>query len=76
MEISCATNAVNLLIFVCSRARAIHNISHENRINARAMVAASCVVRLRRVSTFTPMTDVVRGKIAVGGCTRVVLVGR
>ena len=40
------------------------------------MVAASCVVRLRRVSTFTPMTDVVRSKIAVGGCTRVVLVGR
>ena len=40
------------------------------------MIAASCVVRLGRVSTLTPMPDVIRSKIAVGRCTRVVLVSR
>ena len=38
------------------------------------MAAAPCVVRLGRVATLAPMTDVVRGKIAVGSYTRVVLV--
>ena len=76
MEVARATNAVHLLIFVRGGAGAAHDVSHEDGVHAGAMVAAPCVARLRGVSTFAPMADVVRGEIAVGGSTRVVLVGR
>ena len=76
MEVTCATNAVDLLIFVRCGARAVNNVSNEDGIHAGAMAAAPCVVRLGRVATLAPMTDVVRGKIAVGSYTRVVLVSR
>ena len=76
MEVARTTNAIHLLIFVRCGARAANNVSNEDGIHAGAMAAAPCVVRLGRVATLAPMTDVVRGKIAVGGCTRVVLVSR
>ena len=76
MEVTCTTNAVDLLIFVRCGARAVNNVSNEDGIHAGAMAAAPCVVRLGRVAPLAPMTDVVRGKIAVGGYTRVVLVSR
>lgn len=75
MEVASATYAIHLLIFVRSGARAAHDISHEDGVHAGAMVAAPCVVRLRRVATLAPMADVVRGEVAVGGSPRVILVG-
>ena len=76
MEVASATNAVHLLIFVRSGAGAAYDVSHKDGVHTGAMVAAPGVVRLRRVATLAPMADLVRGEIAVGGCTSVVLVGR
>ena len=76
MEVARAANAVHLFIFVRSGARAAYDVGHEDGIHAGAMVAAPRVVRLGRISTFSSMADLVRGEIAVGGGTSVVLVGR